>query len=374
MGRFIVMDIVFHGNSLNYDQGGSNYQELKKITKWDGKQYTFVSRYALRYSILETGREFGYWKLAEGNELKKEKGKNEAKGKEVIQPNKSLLFNGKILDYPEFDLFGYLITSTKPQNFREAPVKISHAISMTPFSYDALFNANVGLANRLRKTVGDMNPNPFTSEEHFAYYQYSVVIDVDRIGKIEVYYKLEGKNKKEEIFYVDENYKNKIELKQYSRKDDTLFIGTFSLKDEEEIKKRIKNLIKVILNLKRSIKGRLEDLSPKVLVLGVYKDSPYKTYKDKISLVDEYTEEEYDEIEEIKDKNAVRVRHIIRKSKKPVFEISDFPENNKEKLNEEEILSIVEELFKEKNNETEEENKLEKIKLFYSPEVEIRIK
>ena len=374
MGRFIVMDIVFHGNSLNYDQGGSNYQELKKITKWDGKQYTFVSRYALRYSILETGREFGYWKLAEGNELKKEKGKNEAKGKEVIQPNKSLLFNGKILDYPEFDLFGYLITSTKPQNFREAPVKISHAISMTPFSYDALFNANVGLANRLRKTVGDMNPNPFTSEEHFAYYQYSVVIDVDRIGKIEVYYKLEGKNKKEEIFSVDENYKNKIELKQYSRKDDTLFIGTFSLKDEEEIKKRIKNLIKVILNLKRSIKGRLEDLSPKVLVLGVYKDSPYKTYKDKISLVDEYTEEEYDEIEEIKDKNAVRVKHIIRKSKKPVFEISDFPENNKEKLNEEEILSIVEELFKEKNNETEEENKLEKIKLFYSPEVEIRIK
>ena len=366
MGRFIVMDIVFHGNSLNYDQGGSNYQELKKITKWDGKQYTFVSRYALRYSILETGREFGYWKLAEGDDLQEKE--------KVIQPNENLLVNGRILAHPEFDLFGYLITSTKPQNFREAPVKISHAISMTPFSYDALFNANVGLANRLRKTVGDMNPNPFTSEEHFAYYQYSVVIDVDRIGKIEVYYKLEGKNKKEEIFYVDENYKNKIELKQYSRKDDTLFIGTFSLKDEEEIKKRIKNLIKVILNLKRSIKGRLEDLSPKVLVLGVYKDSPYKTYKDKISLVDEYTEEEYDEIEKIEDKNAVRVRHIIRKSKKPVFEISDFPENNKEKLNEEEILSIVEELFKEKNNETEEENKLEKIKLFYSPEVEIRIK
>ena len=361
MGRFIVMDIVFHGNSLNYDQGGSNYQELKKITKWDGKQYTLVSRYALRYSILQTGKDFGYWRLAEGKDLREDKEQNQ----KVIQPSEELLYSGEILNLPEFDLFGYLITSTDPQNFREAPVKISHAISMTPFSYDALFNANVGLANRVRKVYGKMKPNPFTSEEHFSFYQYSVVIDVDRIGKIEIY--MVNKDKEFDIKNKDEIDISKTELKN-SR------IISLSFKKEDKIKNRIKNLIKVILNLKRSIKGRIEDLSPKVLVLGVYKDSPYKTYKDKISLVDEYTEEEYDEIEEIKDKNAVRVRHIIRKSKKPVFEISDFPENNKEKLNEEEILSIVEELFKEKNNETEEENKLEKIKLFYSPEVEIRIK
>ena len=35
--------------------------ELKKITKWDGKQYTLVSRYALRYSLLETGKNLGFW-------------------------------------------------------------------------------------------------------------------------------------------------------------------------------------------------------------------------------------------------------------------------------------------------------------------------
>lgn len=40
MSRYIVMDLVFYGNSLNYDQGSGNYQELKKITKWDGRQYT----------------------------------------------------------------------------------------------------------------------------------------------------------------------------------------------------------------------------------------------------------------------------------------------------------------------------------------------
>ena len=32
--RYITMDIVFYGNSLNYDWGGgTNYQELKKVTK-----------------------------------------------------------------------------------------------------------------------------------------------------------------------------------------------------------------------------------------------------------------------------------------------------------------------------------------------------
>ena len=50
--RYIVLDVVFYANSLNYDQGEGNYQELKKITKWDGRQYVLVSRYALRYSIL----------------------------------------------------------------------------------------------------------------------------------------------------------------------------------------------------------------------------------------------------------------------------------------------------------------------------------
>jgi len=35
--KYIVLDVVFYGSSLNYDQGQGNYQELKKITKWDGK-------------------------------------------------------------------------------------------------------------------------------------------------------------------------------------------------------------------------------------------------------------------------------------------------------------------------------------------------
>jgi len=183
MGRFLVMDVVFYGSSLNYDQGSGNYQELKKITRWDGRQYTLVSRYALRYSLLETGRKLGLWEMVEGENLYRAGSGDNT----VIQPATDLLFTGKILLYPEFDLFGYLITSITPQNFKSAPAKLSHAISMTPFNYDALFNANLGMANRMRKVYGEMKPNIFTAEEHETFYLYSLVVDLDDVGVVDVF-------------------------------------------------------------------------------------------------------------------------------------------------------------------------------------------
>lgn len=118
MSRFLVMDVVFYGSSLNYDQGSGNYQELKKITRWDGRQYTVASRYALRYSLLETGRKLGLWKIAEGDKLARAGSGDNT----VIQPATELLLSGEILKYPEFDLFGYLITSTTPQKDRKSVV------------------------------------------------------------------------------------------------------------------------------------------------------------------------------------------------------------------------------------------------------------
>ena len=179
--KFIVLDIVFYGSSLNYDQGSGNLQELKKITGWDGKQYTLVSRYALRYSLLKTGEQLGLWNLAPGNILERSRGEGE--GKTVIQPSIKSLLSGEILKYPDYDFFGYLITGTIPQNSREAPVKISHAVSITPYNYDSHFCANLDLAMRIKSAgkVGNIDPNPFTVEEHKTYYIYTDVIDVDRI-------------------------------------------------------------------------------------------------------------------------------------------------------------------------------------------------
>lgn len=386
MGRYIVMDVVFYGNSLNYDQGSGNYQELKKITKWDGRQYTLVSRYALRYSILETAKRLGIWNIAEGDKLQLA-GEGDQK---VIQPSDEILLSGEILEYPEFDLFGYLITSTDPQNFRIAPVKLSHAVSMTPFSYDALFNVNIGLANRMRKKYGEMKPNPFTAEEHETFYQYTVIIDLNDIGKIDIYI-----NKKSSIGSGKEKWKineisngdkgirfivkkdkeqrtieqkNSIKLLNHENLGKDLVHITYSLNSEESIKNRIKGLIRAILNLKRSIKGREEDLSPKLIVVGIYKNKPYKTYKDRITLVDEYISEEYDEIEEVEEngKKIYRVRHKVTKSRKPVFEIEDSNLDEPKPLNEQEVLELVDELFKTNSEE------IEKVKIFYDPSISVK--
>lgn len=386
------MDIVFYGNSLNYDQGSGNYQELKKITKWDGRQYTFVSRYALRYSLLETAKKMGLWNIAEGAKL------NAAgtSDKKVIQPATDFLLSGEILNYPEFDLFGYLITNTKPQNTRTAPVKIDNAISMTPFNYDALFNANLGLANRMKRRFGEMKPNPFTTEEHATYYQYSVVVDIDNIGELEVYIKKGSKIEFEEDNWViedviDENKlivklskgeKENKELKEIIQSEmvekfdfneiKDLKLVKYSLKKnfkDDPVKGRVCELITTILNLKRSIKAREEDLSPKLMIFSVYKNKPYKTYKDKIALIDEYVEEEYDEIEESPLENGgrvIRVRHKTTKSRKPVFEINGI-ESEPQLINEKAILKLIDLIFNSDDEHVEEVN------MFYDSSVNVKI-
>ena len=124
----------------------------------------------MRYSILDKLKELA----------PPEKMQRAGEGsKTVIQPGTALLLSGEILKYPEFDLFGYLITNTSPQTARDAKVKISHAVSLTPFNYDSHFSGNLGLAKRLVEMTGKLSPNLFTVEEHLAYYVYSIVIDVD---------------------------------------------------------------------------------------------------------------------------------------------------------------------------------------------------
>lgn len=386
MSRFIVMDIVFYGSSLNYDQGAGNYQELKKITKWDGKQYTLVSRYALRYSLLHSSE----FPLAKGNVFTQEK-KRGAGERGTFKPKPELLFNGEILKYPEFDLFGFLVTNTEPQNFRESPVKISHAISMTPFNYDNHFCGNHWTARRaLEAGVTDkMDINLFTKEEHETYYQYTIVVDVEKVGKLTVYTTNEKnveiikdllKGEEGEVTLKTENgneIKVFAKVKEIpSSKEKKSKRGVFEIfyeLSEEERKKRIEILLKAVLNLHREIKGVPSSLSPKLMIVGVYKDKPYLTYKDKIVLADEYVEERIEEVEEIeKDgKKIFKVKHTLLKSKKPVFEV--FLKNtgaDAEEISEEEFLSFIKEIWGDSKNG----NAFSKVKVFYDPSVEVRIK
>jgi len=248
--KYIVLDIVFYGSSLNYDQGSGNYQELKKITKWDGKQYILVSRYALRYSILHwASKMFPEWKLA-GNDVLIAESQGVARLRTPEELN-GQSFKSVFETYPEFDLFGFMTApkgKEKAPLTRVSPVKISHAISMTPYSYDSHFTANLDLMKR----AGGVGSNPVTIEEKKDFYAYNIVIDVNRIGK----------------YTEDEHGEPKI--------------GDIDISDKREI--RIKQLVETLLSLKREIKGRMEDLSPWLVICGLYTDGRYETYLDKIEL------------------------------------------------------------------------------------------
>ncbi|MEM4719786.1 MAG: type I-B CRISPR-associated protein Cas7/Cst2/DevR [Candidatus Pacearchaeota archaeon] len=390
MSKFIVLDIVFHGNSLNYDQGTGNIQELKKITRWDGKQYTLVSRYALRYSILEMLGKNNPEIYTPAEKLEKIGNKNkENQENGVIQPKIEFLLSGEILKYPEFNLFGYLITSINPQASRDAKVKISHAISLTPFNYDTHFNANIGLAKRISKSTGEMGPNLFTIEEHITYYIYTVVIDEDEIGKMEVCINKETEKLDKNEIKIDSSVKCKcidnnnrpvevtkiiIEEKQTKKKekvceiklydtnnnsieiDKKNIILEYELKDKQTTSNLIKELLDAIFNLKRNIKGRSEDLSPKLAIIGFY-DGKYQSFKDRISLLDEYNEEIIEE--ETKLENGKKIVKKIVKTTKPKFKI--------ESSNEFEKLNTLEDIL----NNFKEIKDSKKIYLYTSPEIKV---
>lgn len=280
--KYLVMDVVFYAGSLNYDQGAGNYQELKKVTMYDGSVKILVSRWALRYSMLEMGKELFGWKLAQGKEELQLTGKG---NKGVVNPNYEKFVKDKrvkidiLQDFPEFDLFGFMITKKGEEEageglVRTTPVKISHAISLNTYNFDTQFSANLGMMRR----YGEPGSNPVNIEEFYGFYIYNVTVDLQRIGVLD--------------------------------DDPDKSIGKDSRRE------RVEQLIEIIMNLKRDIKGKREDLSPWLAVAGIYKDMNYDTYMDKIELVKT---------------NNVKLLRTERKTQekdgKEIIEITQYEEN-----------------------------------------------
>lgn len=202
----LTLTIIFEAESMNYGESMGNVSVLKKMTKSDGKTYTYVSRQALRYNIVE---QMGCDNTPTSSE----------KGVVQFSPETS------IDKYAEIDLFGYLKTEKGSSGAkRSAVVRLSNAESLTPFASDADFLNNMGLASR----CGADNALA-KSEIHNAMYAYTVTIDLDRVG-------------------IDGD----IEISQ------------------EEKAKRICDLLDTIKTLHRDIKGRTENLNPVFVVGGVY--------------------------------------------------------------------------------------------------------
>ena len=208
----LTLTMVFEAESANYGEGIGNVVALKKLSRGNGDQFTYISRQAIRYNIVE--------------QLGEDLAKVEASGsgdKTVVQ----FSADATIKDYPEIDFFGYLKTEKGSNGKkRAAVVRLSNAISTENFKGDLDFMANKGLADRIGK-----NPSPVNSEIHRSYYVYTLTADLDRIG-------------------IDEN--DKIEL------------------SEEEKARRMEKLLDTVAFLYRDIKGRRENLSPLFAIGGVY--------------------------------------------------------------------------------------------------------
>ena len=121
----LTISMIFEAESANYGESVGNVASLKKITRDKGEQYTYISRQALRYNIIEQLGE----KLAPVNA--------EGSGdKKVIQFSK----DATIEDYPELDFFGYLKTEKNTYGKkRSARVMLSNAISLETFKGDVDF-------------------------------------------------------------------------------------------------------------------------------------------------------------------------------------------------------------------------------------------
>lgn len=285
----ITFSIVFLANSANYGEGIGNVSVLKKITRGNGEQYTYISRQALRYNIVE---QLGY-NLAP------------VEDKAVIQ------FSPKatIKDYPELDFFGYLKTMKKSESdlgsqSRSAIVRLSDAVSLEAFKEDIDYLTNVGLAKRIGRAYG----NIAQSEIHRSYYSYTVTIDLDRVG-------------------VDEKGESQISKK-------------------EKIE-RVNRLLEVIATLYRDIKGRRENLRPLFVIGGSY-DSKNPFFQNMIDIknnkinIEKISDSIYDFIKKdtnigmIKKQfdNDEEIREQMSKNGIEVSSVSEFFQNLKEKVKE----------------------------------------
>lgn len=225
MKKGLTLSIIFEACSANFGESFGNIAALKKLTRTGGQSYSYISRQALRYNIVE---QMGYNNTPVSVEQK------------VVQftPDSS------IKDFPEIDLFGYMKTAKKVgAATRSAVVRLSHAVSLEPFASDLDFQTNMGLAKRISADNAIAQ-----SELHKSLYAYTIAIDLDRLG---------------------------VEL-------DTKGNVLIEVSAEEKIK-RVSDLLDAVMNLYRDIRGRRENLSPLFAIGGIYdRKSPF--FEDRLKL------------------------------------------------------------------------------------------
>lgn len=209
--KYLHLAVIFKASNLNYGEGVGNILTLKKVTT-EGKNYSYISRQALRHDMVRMLDEIYGYKLTDVN-----------KDAGVIQFAES----ATIKDFPEIDFFGYM--KTKDGNkIRKAVVRLTDAISLEPFNNEMEFGTNKGLADRIPNNIGN---DIFQAEIHRSYYCYTITCNLSEVGI------------------------------------DTVYKITLNTSEKAE---RLKRLLNVIKLLNRDIRGKRENLSPLFIIGGLY--------------------------------------------------------------------------------------------------------
>lgn len=207
----LTFTMIFLAESANYGEGVGNITSLKKMSRGNYEQYSYISRQAMRYNIIQ---QLGW----DNTPVDGKSG--------VVQ----FAPHATIQDYPEIDLFGYMKTTSKDDDkkggaaTRSAVVRLSNAVALEPYKSDLEFLTNMGLAKRQGIENGIAQ-----SEIQRSYYSYTIAIDLERIG-------------------VD---------------------GDINIEQDRKAE-RVKELLDAVCYLYRDIKGRRENLSPLFIVGGRY--------------------------------------------------------------------------------------------------------
>lgn len=206
----LTVTMIFLAESANYGEGVGNIATLKKLSRGNYEQYSYISRQALRYNIVS--------QLSWDNTPVDEKS-----GVVQFAPSAT------IKEYPEIDLFGYMKTTKEGDQkggaaTRSAVARLSNAVALEPYQSDMEFLTNMGLAKR--KNVGNAIAQ---SEIQRSLYSYTLSIDLDRVGK-----------------------DGELEITEAEKAD------------------RVDKLLDAVHYLYRDIKGRRENLSPIFVIGGRY--------------------------------------------------------------------------------------------------------
>lgn len=231
--------------ALSNDQGtGGNYTPVKKMFYKDGV-HLFASVSTFTYELRRILKEEFGWKLFD---IFINRG-TDKKPKNVV--NRQIENESE-----EADLFGYLLPSEQVN--RLSPLRVIPPISLNRYHFDTQLITNRGFLNRdLGRDYYDIQDNKtqktdnvpttlaFASEEVMGdYYQYTVTVELERIGR--------------------------NEIQQDGEKFKVLTPGQYSYKDAGTRKKIVTDFLGAIKIFTRKIKHQTVFLEPQAIFGGLF--------------------------------------------------------------------------------------------------------